>query len=89
MKRICWSLIICLSFLLSSCSLGLVAVHDEPPFICFKRKCREMAKLEGKSNGKRMTFPARGGKLNSKRVKKRKSKSSKSSKKKKGSPRFI
>ena len=89
MKQIYWSLIICLSFLLSSCSLGLVAIHSEPPFVCFKRKCREMAKLDKKNTKRAMSFPARGGKLNKKRVKKRKSKSSKSSKKKKGSARFI
>jgi hypothetical protein len=37
--------------LLSSCSLGLVAIHSEPPFICFKRKCREMAKIDARHGG--------------------------------------
>jgi hypothetical protein len=41
---------------LSSCSLGLVAVHSEPPFICFKRKCREMAKIDARNGGNKQSY---------------------------------
>lgn len=35
-------------FTLSSCSLGLVAVHNEFPFLCFFKKCRKAQKVESK-----------------------------------------
>ncbi|MEO6903007.1 MAG: OmpA family protein [Bacteroidia bacterium] len=35
-------------FTFSSCSLGLVAAHNEFPFLCFYRKCRKAQKAESK-----------------------------------------
>lgn len=77
MKQIRWIIILCVLFLFSSCSIGLLAVHEEPPFLCFKKKCREMAKNGGnkqsyqkskqiKARKKRKTHQGR----NNKRVKK-------------------
>lgn len=38
--------ILCVLFSISSCSLGLVAVHNELPFFCFYKKCRKAQKVE-------------------------------------------
>lgn len=54
MKQLFWVFILYIS--LSSCSLGLVAIHDEPPFICFKKKCREMAKIDAKNGGNKQSY---------------------------------
>jgi hypothetical protein len=56
MKQLLCAFILYVSFSLSSCSLGLVATHAEPPFICFKKKCREMAKISGKSSGNKQSY---------------------------------
>lgn len=67
MKHLLW--VIVLSTLLSSCSLGLVATHSEPPFICFKKKCREMAKIDAKNGGNKQNYQK--SKLNKSRKKNR------------------
>ena len=89
-KQLVYLLVICGAFLFSSCSLGLVAVHSEAPFICFKRKCREMAKMERRSGKHIINSGGRSAKLV--RVKKHRSKaksgSNKSKKKRGGTSRF-
>jgi len=72
---------------LSSCSLGLVAIHSEPPFICFKKKCREMAKISSKYEGNKQSYQK--SKLLSSRKKRRPHKSSDGRRvKKHGGPSF-
>ncbi len=89
-NKLIYIVIICLSFLFSSCSVGLLAVHSEPPFICFKKKCREMAKTDRRSNHRIINSGGRSAKPV--RVKKQRSKSKNRGKKTKrkigGTPRF-
>ena len=56
MKQFIGAFILYASFSLCSCSLGLVATHYEPPFICFKKKCREMAKIDAKKGGNKQSY---------------------------------
>lgn len=46
MKIIRVLIIIYVLFSFSSCSIGLVAVHNEFPFLCFYKKCRKAQKVE-------------------------------------------
>lgn len=70
MKRIAWSLIICLSFFSSSCSMGLVAVHGQYPYFCFVKGCRQIEKQEKRSNQNIKSY-SRSGAKGKKRILKR------------------